>query len=492
MPEVTIRFRFRIPGLIILLLPGLWSGVVQAAEPLRISFPQVLQRVMDNYPSLRLAQLQVERARQEIKRVESTLGWNLNGQGGLNRQLSFLLTPSDIAEISAGLQRQLRSGDSIGISGSYRYEDSTTTFSPAYPNPSQRSGVELNYRMPFGRGEDNPVFQQGLVSAEAGILIEKANQLAVRDQLARQTLELFYSTAKIHASLDTARSAVTRAQRLKKYIRKKITLGLAEKKDVLQAEAQLQSRLSDVKSLQISWQQARTTLNRLMGRAWDAELIPDLQAENHENVNEMRLAELIVEAEKNSPDLLRNQARIKLSEAEIIRRRDTRKDKVDVVFSLGAQTISGDTAYGNIDDKEMVGGVRLEYQQSLDKSGLDAGIYQAQLDKKIAEENILKIKDDLRYSLASLVAEIEVSQNALKRYTLRLRSEDRKFKEALERYKSGRTETDRLIQYENELQLARFALEEQRIAYEQRLYNLRILRGDIWKSVVLPEGVAKP
>ena len=477
------------------LLAGLLvASLARAAEPPAVlGYEDALQAIIDTYPTLAIAALQVEKARQEQIRVESSLSWVLQANGGLNRDINFIGTPSDVASLSAGLQRRFASGQSIGLNGRYRYEDSELAFSPLYPNPAQSTGLDLDYRIPLGRGKDNPEYTQGLISAEAGVLLERANRLAIREQLARQALELFYGLATIRASYETAQAGVQRARRLKKYIRERYEMGLAEDKDLLQSEAQLQLQLSELRKLEVLWEQTRTNLNRLMGRPWKSEFVPRIELPPAEPVGEQRLAVYQQEAEANSPDLLRNRARVKLGEAELERRRDARRDQLDVVASIGTRTLNGPSGFGDINELDVAGGVRLEYQNALDKRGFDAAIYQARLEIRMAEEDSRKVRDDLRYRIAGLVGELEASRKALAAYEARLKSEQRKFDEALDLYREGRFTTDRLIQFENELQAARFALEQQRIEYAQRQRDLAILRGTIWQRIRYnPEAEVMP
>lgn len=469
----------------------LWtvSVSVSAADKAgALTFSQALQKVIDTYPTLDIARLQVEQARQDMLKVESTLGWQLAAQGGINHDVSTFGIPADAADAFASLNRTLRSGDSLGVSGSYRYEDSSATISPLLPNPSERINLDLNYRMPFGQGKDNPQYVQGRVTAEATVIQQKANELSIREQLARQTQEVFYSAASVRAQLATAQSSVDRAKRLKRYVSERLELGLAEEKDILQSDAQLQSRLSDLRTLQVAWEQQRTTLNRLMGRPWDAEFTPLLDTKPLMIPKSEPKPVLLKEAEANSPGLLTNQALVIQNEADLQLRRDNRKDKIDVVVSVGGRTASGDNATGFVEEDDLAGGVRLEYQQALDKRGLDAGIYQAQLNLQIARQDERKIRDDLHYSVTGLLAEVEANQVSLVAYQRRVVSEEKKVNEALERYRVGREATDRLIQFENEMQVARLALEQDRIALERRLINLSILLGRIWQSVHYDKG----
>lgn len=483
--KLSCKIMQAVGSLVLLILA---TTVTNAEETAALTFGQALQKVIDTYPTLDIARLQVEQARQEMYKIESSLGWQLAAEGGVNHDVSIFGVPSDVADAFASLNRTLPSGDSLGVSGRYRYEDSSATISPLLPNPSERINLDLNYRMPFGQGRDNPQYVQGRVTAEASVLLQKANELSIREQLARQTEDLFYSVASVRAQLATAQSAVDRARRLKRYVSERLELGLAEEKDILQSDAQLQSRLSDLRTLQVAWEQQRTTLNRLMGRPWDAEFIPLLDTKPLMISQSEQKPALVNEAEANSPGLLTNQARVIQNEADLQLRRDGRKDKFDVVVSVGGRTASGDNAAGFVDEDDLAGGVRLEYQQALDKRGLDAGIYQAQLNLQIARQDERKIRDDLRYSVTGLLSEVKANQLSLTAHQKRLVSEQKKVNEALERYRVGREATDRLIQFENEMQVARLALEQDRIALERRLINLSILLGRIWQSIEYDKG----
>ena len=179
---------------------------------------------------------------------------------------------------------------------------------------------------------------------------------------------------------------------------------------------------------------------------------------------------------------------MKQSEADLAVRRDDRKDKVDLVLSVGGRSSTGDNVAGNIDEQDVAGGLRLEYQRALDKRGFDAGIYQAQLNLSISREDTRKVRDDLRYSVTGLLSELDANQISLTAHERRLVSEKKKVDNAVERFRSGRETTDRLIQFENEMQVSRLALDEDRIALERRRTNLVILLGRIWQSVEYKKG----
>lgn len=471
---------------LLLLFSLLVVGPAWAADSLPLEL--ALRRVLETYPPLQVAELRAQRARWERAKVESQLGWTLTGQAGALHDLSFLGTPVDRADIGTGLERKLSTGASVGLGAKYVYENNALTFSPLLPNPSYSTNLDLYYRHPLGQGADNPDYKQGLVSAKAGENIAGAERRTLRDQVVRQTIDLFYASALTRTRMQYARQTIDRAKRLKKYIQDNARLGLTEEKDLLQAEAQLRAHLAEHKGLQVLWEQQRTALNHLMGRPWNAEFKP-LRNGPFSPVAE-NFPSLLEEVTDNSMELQKYQARVRLAEAAIVRRRDANKSKWDVVLSVGNRSKRGDDPSGNtIDVSDVAGGLRLEYRRALDRQGPDAELSQALLDRSIALQEIQAVQLRLRYELSGLLAEINATHSALDSYRRRLSSEGKKLKEARQRYRAGRTDTSRLIQFENELHLATLAVEQQKIDLARKHVRLELLRGTLWASI-LPEAHA--
>ena len=453
-----------------------------------LSFEQMLQRVLDSYPSLQVAARQVERARLENNRIESQLGWNLGARAGFSRDLSLIGAPTDRSEVSASLQRRLSTGASVGLEGGYAHEDASATLSPAFPNPVTTGRLDLSWRQPLLKGAGNPDYKLGIASADAGSVIAESDRRALRDQVTSQLAGIFYNAASTRARIRNAENAIVRTGRLKKYIQDRSLLGLVEEKDLLQADAQLAARQAERDALLVIWNQQAASLNRLMGRPWDESFVP-VAASVHEAADDQ--ATSLKLAEDNSPDIMRNRARLSLADAAIARSRDAARDSLDVVFSVGNRTRSGDTTVGAaVDDSEMVGGVRVEYARALDRRGYEAELSQAQLDRDIALREIGKAQDDLRYNVSGLLSEIDATDNALKSYRDSLAREQAKLAEAERRYRRGRTETDRLIQYETELTFADLSVELQTIELARRHMALDLYEGTLWQRVIPATGAS--
>lgn len=465
---------------VVLISSCLLACSLTAAAQETLSLTQALRDVLRNYPSLAVAQKQLARAQQENARVESQLGWNLAAQGGVSRNVSIVGSESDRIDAQASLSRRLKSGSDLSFDARYAYEDSEAAFSPLLPNPSETREIGMSYRQPWARGADNPAYSQGLLRAEQGVVIAEAERRAQYDGVARQLAELYYAAAATRARLRSAEQAIERSERLFRHVRYDARLGVSERKDLLQADAQLLARRAERDALRIAWAAQRTNMNRLMGRPWNQEFLPYI-AESYPVLPEDS-SDLKAQAMRHDPALARQQAQLRLAESAIALAEDERRNKLDVVYSLGAQNLSGDTTLGDRSNSTTIGGVRLEFGRSLDRRGVDAVLVQAKIDRDIAQENIRLASDDLHYQIDGLAAQIEANHLAVDSYRRSLAAEQAKMNEATRRYRTGRADTTQLIQFEADLYLAELALEQQLIELARKHSELEIIAGRLWSE----------
>ncbi len=478
------RHFFVVAGLIPLLFAG--TNVYADVSPKK-SLQDVIHRVLKNYPSLKIARIEIERARQEFSKIESQLGWTASAQTGVSRDVGMFNIPSERFDLSASIGSRQKSGHSIEVTGQYSYEDSESVAVPSIVNPSERTALDLNYRIPLGQGEENPDYQQGLISAEAGVESTKAARIKQIDALVRQTLSLYYDIANTYMRIKDANEAIRRADRLRKFVKKNAGLGLSESKDLLIVNALLSAKVSDRDNLLIIWSQQRSELNRLLGVEPTSDFKPVIVADK--TVPERNAA--LNQAYAQNPDILLQQAQLSTADVGIELANDAKKDRLDLVFSVGARNTSGDVATGSVSDSEWAGGARLEYQFSLDQRGFDAGIFQAMLDKQAIEEEIERIKHDLQYSVTGLLDQINQNTIAARSSKKRLDIEQKKVKEAFERYKVGRADTNELIDNENSLYIASLLYETRKIELARKYTELELLLGSLWdRQLLLDENQA--
>jgi len=450
-----------------------------------LSLGQVLQKVVDHYPSIKSAAFQVQKAREENIKVESQLSWLLKANAGYSRDTSvFFGTAVDRYNVGAGLNRVLENGGTLGFNANISNEDSAVTFGPTIPNPLTKSRADVNYRHRFAKGAGNPTYEEGLVAAEVGEKLALSDKLSLYDQLASQVIELYMGIATTLARINSIEKSIERTERLKVYINNEYKLGLSEQKDVLQVEARLSINQADRKSLMVAWNQQLISLNRLMGRQWDKAMVPSKNINRNESHT---FKDVYLQSQNHSPELKRIAARLQLADSQIRSSRDKRKDDLDLVVFLGNEINQGDLAADSLDESEIVGGVSIEFNRGLDKSGFDAELRQAHYDRGLALQDKKQILEDLQYSISSLLAEIKSSDEALLAFKKSVKAEQKKLEEAVERFKDGRIETDRIIDFESQLATAELSADLQLIELVRRHHQLNLLRGGIWRNIALPQ-----
>jgi len=445
----------------------------------KLTIYQVMQKVLDSYPSLKISSLAVEQAAQQRLQIESQLGWILNSSGGMTHDLTALGTPSDRLDVTGSIGRKLSSGASLSVDGGYRYEDSSLSFSPALPNPAHTTRLDLNYRLPFLQGDGNPAYQEGITSSETAYKIAKENLSLTRLQLAEKVKDLFYASALTLARLDNTKQSVQRTYQLEKAIDRDVKLGLLEIKDQLQVRAQLNAILAELSTIQIQNEQQQSSLNRLMLEDWNKLTQPVLI--NHYNKNPYTVSKLITQTENYHPSLKILYEKLTLAESQINSAKDSKKDSLDLVMSVGSRTSDGKSKTGTVSEQDWAGSVKVEYKHLFDNKGVSSKYTQALIEKNIAQQNIHTLKDDIRYGIAGMLAEIQAAKVAVKTAQKQLHSESLKLKEAEQRFSIGRTNTTQLIQYHNEFSTASLSLQSKKIDLNNRIIALQIYSGDFWK-----------
>lgn len=448
------------------------------------TFRQILQAMVDHYPSLKTASLQVEKARQKNAQIESQLGWQLNSHAGYSKDVSFLGAAVKRAELGAGVSKKLHSGGAISLDASVRREDSDVVFNPNSPNPATIASINFNFRKPLKKAADNLDYTLGIKQADANVSIERSNRQTLYDQLASQVVDIYLAGLVTKTRIHNVNQSLIRIQRLQKFIKSRFKLGIAENKDQLQVIAQFHNQQAQIKALDLVWVQQQIALNRLMGRqATDALNL----SETHSDYSVTEIFDVLIKQVMSySPTIHKLKKQIQIAQYTIAQARDQQKDDLDVVMFIGNRSYAGDSASGNKDISEVVGGVRLEYRHGIDQRGFHAAIKEAQLSKDAALQNQKQEFEDLNYKLASLLAEMTALRQSLAAYQLSIESERAKLREAYQRYRKGRIDVDLLIQFESQLAAAELAHSLQKIELDRRLFKLAELRGKIWDGINVP------
>lgn len=453
---------------ICLLLP-----VSTNAEELTLS--QAVKRLLDYYPTLQIAKLKTDQANWEINNVKNQLSWKLNGTAGVVHDVSAFGTPFDRFEASANFNRKLSSGHSLGFSGRYEYNDDSFVLNNSFPNPSQSLDFDVNYRIPFGQGEDNEVYHQSLVIAEAQKKIEQLNEKSALKSLTSNIISLFHEIESLQQRLNYTETSIERSRRLKEYIKRNKKIGIYEKKDVLESDAQLLKVIAERENLNLAISEQKNSLRKLLG----------INPENPVTINIEKFSltsdddQLLVNAERDNPELQVRKQLLDIADANIRLSLNENTDKKDLVLSLGGRSLYGDSETSSVSEEDYAAQIKFEYQYDLGGDAYVSRIEKAKRQKDITLQEIRLNKDNVKYQLTTLLDRIEKQQLLIKKLILHKKVSKNKLDEAMGRYRQGRIDTTKVIQFENELHLANLDLSSAKTDLSQSEINLVLLVGEL-------------
>ncbi|GMT39269.1 MAG: hypothetical protein IEMM0001_0004 [bacterium] len=469
--------------LIAFYLPGHAQGSVTGDAVKEVeskTYEAVLTRVIAVYPNLQSAILQIQRSTLELNRIYATLGWNAIASTSFSHDLAVFGTPANILIARGALTRKLASGDSITLDASYNRTDNDVVFIPSLPNPSNDSAVNLSYRRPLLKGAGNIEYQSLQDAARARIDSSKADEYKLRDVLARQIATLYFGLATIEVNLANTRDGIDRLRRLHKYVARNKKLGISEEKDILQSQARLDRKLAALTALETARNQQLYNLNRLMNIPATTQFTSRLNYSKQDVPSRQILHD---EVFNYSPSLRNAYASKKVAESNIKIQRDNKKDIIDVIVSVGARVKTGPAENTYVDRSDLAGKVGLEYRAALDKQGLHATLQQALLNRDIADNQIRQLGIDLNNEIDRLRGLIDDQKKSITSNIRLKRAEQKKFDEAVSRFRTGRTTTADLIIFEEDLSLAESALANSQVDLVSTQNELARLRGVVWNDL---------
>lgn len=460
--------------LLCLPLPGL-------AASTKLSLDQALQRVVDNSLQLQVADLQAQRSALEKNKLDAMFGYTVGSKGTFAHDVGFGSIPQNTIGMNGSVSRLLTDGSVISATAGYTFADAELAIL-GLPNPSHDGTVDLSYRRPLMKGAGLPAYVQGKKRAAIGEKLTKLNRKIIQDQLANQTVEVFYALVSIQERIKNTRKGIKRTKRLLKYNKRNQELGLSEKKDILQVNAQIKAQEAELESLTVTRSQLMVSLNQLMNLPPEKEI--EAMMEDNIAARDTTLEVILNQSIDHAPAIDLQEAQIEMAAVAIEQSKDGLKDNLDGFVSLGGRAKYGDTVDSTVNEQDYAVALGVEYKKTLDKSDVSAEISQAKIDRVIAQREIENIKRNLKFSIAGLLQEISKTGNTINAIKLRLDTEKEKLDEGVQRYRRGRGNTQQLILFENDLSLAQFLADQQKIELAKKYAKLDVISGAVWKRVI--------
>jgi len=475
MYHLIYRYIRKIPSPVVLGIIILTYSFNAHAGVQQYSLKQFIEESISKFSDLKIAQFNINRLAYDLDKAASQLGWVLTAAGGYSRRASSFGIQSDAVDLDVGGRRLLESGHSISLNGKHEYNDSEQLLFGSTPNPSDTTNLTLGYRIPLLKGEGNKAYLFSIEKAKIEKQIALLSKNKVREDVTLKLIDIFYVVSILDARLKTSKKSLIRTKKLRHYIKNNINLGLLEKGEILQIDSQIfdlkleQQRILDLK------EQQTIAINRFLEKPYNTnfEFI-------HENVATDTVAddELVINnAINHNFDIKISKLQLGLLDTALSLSRDNEKSKLDLVMSVGAQRYAGTGTTGSVDDIDATGMLRIEYENALDKRTFSSERLQIQIDRQKNKEEQYKLNKDVEYELLGLVRNVNKLKKIVDLSKARNSNENNKYIDILKRYKNGRSETNIVIQFDNERIRSELDYDTERFELDKRLNILQLKQG---------------
>ncbi|PJA32042.1 MAG: TolC family protein [Zetaproteobacteria bacterium CG_4_9_14_3_um_filter_53_7] len=463
-----------------------------------MTLKQVLETVLSNHPSLRTGDIDSAIARTESQRIAGMLDPTVTARITASEDTSpvssdFQAAETRIGQLSGSIAQPLENGGTVAANLAYN-RTSQAYNSPLAAqlsrfNPAYRNQINLSYRHPLLKGADRPDYHESLRAAEAGVMSADMQRQVIAHQLSLQTINVYYQLAADDINIRLAEQALKRANKLLTYQRSREQFGLIERADRLQAEALVAARKTDLQRAVSRRQSNLNSLNRLMLRPGNSELL--LQVQHSAPIDHPSMQQAVERAEANRPELQVLKAQMQASEAQLSMAREADDVQLDVIAEVGTRSLdtsAGTAALRGLSPNNHYAALSLEMSDVLMRNSANAGIRKAELQRqRILSERISRM-EQIKNDLSAAMTAIDSGKPVLQVARFQAEAEQRKFDAEMQRYREGRSDTATLVQFEGELRNAELNADLQALTLQLAARQLAWAQGTLQHELGLTDN----
>ena len=463
-------------GVVILLL-ATGAGILSAGG---MTLDEAVQEGLSQNSSLVSRLIEARQAAAEVLRVAGVYDTELSANlYYTDAEMSSAASPIDSASRSAhgdaAIQRRLSTGTSVGL----KAESDHVRF-------AESQFADQNNQTVFSLSLSQSLLRDGLGKANrAQVAAAKAryestwlSYLDERDAVALEIHRAFWNAYNEFSSFRVLQNGVSRAEKLLDINRQREVDGLLDETDVLAAEAALASQTVEVIAQQDAYIRTREGLLALIRhpmKSWE-DVRLDFESGLQSALKGIRLNawELYRDARSTREQFKALEQRIEEAQWTVESAAEQVQPELNVFGEFGLGDV--DTTYRNSwGTSRMRWTVGLEFRTSWDRSAEQSILNQAELEVDALEDQIVQAEYDLLLAcrtsardLVTLNARLEAARLARELHGRKLVLETKKFEQ-------GRSETSRIIDYQDDLEIAEGAVISAEAAYRIRAAeNLRL------------------
>ncbi|MCF7908873.1 MAG: TolC family protein [Candidatus Omnitrophica bacterium] len=481
-------------SLFLILVAGFFltfKGFTEDLLPLELSLEEVTEIALENSLDIQIAKFDTYISRTSKDEAESIFDTIFSAEASYNRnrkETASSLAGTDTREtiFSLGLEKKLPTGTTLALDAINTKTKTNSSFTTL--NPYTEAGLEFSVTQELGRNFFGLADRAKIKITKIDIENSEFVSLDDIEQFLYAVQRSYWNLALREEELLIAKDMLSEAEKLYEIYKEKKELGLVEESEFLAIEALLKARQSSINVAQLARETAKNDLLFLINRGdFQQNLIPrdSLDIE----VFETDLYQALNRAVDSRRDYKRIKNELEKNKIDLVVKKNALWPQIDfeATFTRNNIDTGRSQAWGDIfsDGGEDVF-FKVSFEVPLEKRAARSQVRKADLEKSRFLLKFKRIERLLLQEINDKVNQVNTMQNQVKLFKQTVKIHQRKLKSQIERLSLGRSDSDTLIRYEEDLLKARLSLAEYLFNYRTSLIELdlkqNILLDKYWQE----------
>jgi len=350
---------------------------------------------------------------------------------------------------SIGIDKTLPSGTELDLSFSDKREWTNSAF--VSRNPAHTSEVALEIRQPLAKNAFGYIDRRNISVTSLAIENADLDTKEKIEALFADVEEAYWEWLYYKESLETYRKLLEKAKDLHQINAKNYEIGRIEKSDFLASEANVLIREKDFLVAENAYKRAEGLLKLLLNMEADYKIYPQ-ETLIYRKV-EFNLEDCLVEAFKKRRDYLQGRRNIEIKELVLESKANARWPEIDLVATLAANGVGSSVNAAtrritNQDNASYYTGVEISMplESRLARSEFDA----ATNNKEKAILILKQIERTIVTEVGSAYRDYITFEASVDKLSQAAALQQQKLEEEEKRFRYGRSDTKRLIDYQQD------------------------------------------
>ena len=449
-----------------------------------LSLKDVSKIALENSLDVQIAKFDVYISRTSLEKAESIFDSYFTAQASYThdkRQQASTFVGTDTKEYasSVAIEKKLPTGTTLELDIAGKKNRSDSTFSTL--NPYHEASAGLTITQELGRNFFGISDRSDIKITKLDIENSEFTSLDDIEKSLYESQKAYWELVLKNEELIVANDMLKKAVDLYGIYKDKLEIGLVEESEFLAIEALVYTRKSDIEVALLAKETAENKLLFLLNVAdFENDIIPkDTLVCSVDKVN---LPKALSEAISGRRDYKKVMNDIKKNKIQIIVKENALWPEIDLAASLVRNSIDSDrtTAWTDLsNDGGNEVAVSLTFKVPLENREAKANLRKVNIEKKKVLVQLKKVERLILQELNDKVNKVNTAKNRVHLFDFSVDIHQKKLQKQLERLNFGRSDSDTLIQYEQDLLQARLDLARVLFDYRTGLIELDLAKNTL-------------